>query len=79
MKITSALLLSAVLLPTLAGCTTRTISAATETDRAWCESLRAVMPDRSRSDTKRTQARIGALYDFYEDACGEYRGYERIG
>lgn len=57
----------------LAGCNLLNregIAVATETDRAWCESLARTAPSRSRQDTAQTQAEIGVLYDFIEEACG---------
>lgn len=69
MQTTTARWLSVALLPLLAACADQTTPAATETDRAWCESLRPLLPSRSHSDTVQTQDEIGVLYDFYEGAC----------
>lgn len=48
-----------------AACSTATIPAATETERAIVRGYERVMPTRSRADTERTQAEIGRLYDWH--------------
>lgn len=73
MQIARGLMIFAVALVTLMGCSTpRTV--ATETEIEQCRAWKNSLPTRSRQDTQQTQDEIGAAYTAYDAVCAALTG-----